>query len=326
MTVSRALRGAPGVSSDVQERIISLAKAHGYRRNPTVDILMTQLRSQRQTKFKATLGFLDFRSPEFSKNSSADGEVLTGARERAWQLGYTLDVFYKEDLRLSQKRLMQVFATRNIKGIAVLDPDRQERNIREAYHLLECYPCVCIGHTPKTSSFAYCMNDIYSSLRLIIDQLIIKGYRRIGLTSDDDYDQRGGRSGSAAYLAACLATGLDILPILYTRNGSGITISFRQWLQKAKPEAIVTDTALIADFLKELNLRIPEDVGIAHLNIVSRISAWAGIVQQNRKLGHSIVDNLVNQIQLLQRGPYEFSTGTMVVGKWQDGITLRQLI
>lgn len=324
MTVSRALRGASGVSREVREKILDLAVTHGYRRNPTVDVLMTQLRSQRQMKFKANLSFLDFRSPKLSASLSADGEVLAGAKERAWEFGYVLDVFYKHDLELSPERLKKVFATRNIKGIAVLDPDRQEQNIQRIQDLLRLYPCVCVGHTPMIATFAYCMNDIYSSLRLAIDQLISRGYRRIALTADDSYDQRGGRSGSAAYLAACLARGLETLPILYTRNGSGISTTFKQWFQKAKPEVVITDTALTMDFLKELNLRVPEDVGIAHLNIIPSNHSWAGIVQQNRKLGHSIVDNLINQIQLLQRGPSEFSAGTMVIGKWQDGITLKK--
>ena len=51
--VSLALRNDPRIPESTRKRIQTVADKMGYRRNPVVDSLMTQLRSGRQPSFQA---------------------------------------------------------------------------------------------------------------------------------------------------------------------------------------------------------------------------------------------------------------------------------
>ena len=57
--VSLALRNDPRLPLATRLRIKSVADQMGYRRNPVVDNLMTQLRAGRQPSFQANLGLVN---------------------------------------------------------------------------------------------------------------------------------------------------------------------------------------------------------------------------------------------------------------------------
>ena len=57
--VSLALRNDPRIPESTRFRIQKIAEKMGYRRNPVVDSLMTQLRADRQPTFQANLGLIN---------------------------------------------------------------------------------------------------------------------------------------------------------------------------------------------------------------------------------------------------------------------------
>src|SRR5688500_6630176 len=115
MTVSRALRGQPGVSPALAQRIRALAEKAGYQANPTVGSVMRLLRQRQASDYRENLAFV-WTHP--------GGQPLPllipwrdHARVRAERLGYRLDEFFLRAPGMGGARLRSILRTRGIRGI-----------------------------------------------------------------------------------------------------------------------------------------------------------------------------------------------------------------
>src|SRR4051812_45941293 len=92
MTVSRALRGQPGVSSSLAEKICTSAEKAGYRANPAVGSVMRFLRHRHASDYRETLAFI------WTHPGAQPLPLLIPWRDhdrsRAERLGYRLDEFF----------------------------------------------------------------------------------------------------------------------------------------------------------------------------------------------------------------------------------------
>ena len=78
----------------------------GYRPNPLVSALMTNLRSNKGYRQKPTLAFVSaFPIEEWSRNVPTFRRMLTGVTERTEQLGYALETFWLGEPGMTPKRL-----------------------------------------------------------------------------------------------------------------------------------------------------------------------------------------------------------------------------
>ncbi|MEO6244399.1 MAG: hypothetical protein ABIQ12_03105 [Opitutaceae bacterium] len=62
-TVAEALRGSPRFSAETIVRVREAARAAGYRRNPLVDAIMSEIRRSRQKQFRGVLDAIDLNRP-----------------------------------------------------------------------------------------------------------------------------------------------------------------------------------------------------------------------------------------------------------------------
>jgi LacI family transcriptional regulator len=321
-TVSLALRDDPRLRPETRRRIQKLATKMGYRTNATVANLMAQLRASRTPKYQATLGLL---------NVSSDSKILGGIRtfrewvrgchERALQLGYGLDPFWLHEPGISPARLAKILESRNIRGLiiaALLDraplPDEFEPIWRR-------FACVVVGVNPTSPPLNFSSNDQYSTALHAVQRLRSCGYRRIGLVLNPELDTMVERRFSAGFWAGLQAFDgaehIPTFPFHHTREAS-----FRAWYAQHKPDVILCDHQEIKKWVREMGIRVPDELGLAHLDRHDDLPDWSGMHQNNTLVGAAAIDMLVGQLHRNEVGIPEFPKASFIQSTWFDGPTI----
>jgi hypothetical protein len=95
----------------------------------------------------------------------------------------------------------------------------------------------------------------------------------------------------------------------------------KTWIKKNRPDAIITDLSELSDLLKELRIKVPQDVGLAALSVLDG-KADAGINQNPVEIGRAAAETLISSINHNHRGIPQFRRHILVEGFWTDGKTL----
>jgi DNA-binding LacI/PurR family transcriptional regulator len=79
----------------------------------------------------------------------------------------------------------------------------------------------------------------------------------------------------------------------------------------------------VRDWLEELGLNAPQDIGLANLNLVSDVSDWSGVDEQHQEIGAAAVDILVGALSRNELGLPPQPRRILIPGEWVPGSTLR---
>ncbi|MEJ0001073.1 MAG: LacI family DNA-binding transcriptional regulator [Verrucomicrobiota bacterium] len=119
-TVSRALQNHPSLPAATRRRIQDLAREMGYCPNPLVSALMATRNHPRSASNAATLAVLVAWHPTAKiAPLPTDRRYLTGAKQRAEELGFRFEEFWLDEPGLSQHRLGQILVNRGIVAVLV---------------------------------------------------------------------------------------------------------------------------------------------------------------------------------------------------------------
>lgn len=308
MTVSYALRDSSEVSIKERKRINKIAQTLGYRPDPLLTHLMQHLRTQRRVKSGANLGVLTMLDAPFVDR------LIGGAKGRATQLGYNLDVI---DVRSAAEKptfLMRTLRARGISGVLLapaVDPAsyrglldwNQFSAVAMTYSVVE--PHV---HRVVTHHFD---NAVHTFARLED-----RGFCRIGLAMTHDMEIRANSSYSGAYFRR--APGVQsMFPILFIDDS--VTQTIRVWFERHRPDAIVVANAhQVRDFFyPALGAKLCSSICFACLDYEEG-QGVSGIDQPFGTIGSHAVDALVAQIHRNERGVPDNPTVSMVGGHWID--------
>ena len=99
--------------------------------------------------------------------------------------------------------------------------------------------------------------------------------------------------------------------------------AFDRWLDENKPDAILCLNPVVRDWVEELGLKVPSDIGLANLNLVSDVSDWAGVNEQHEEIGAAAVDILVGALSRNELGLPPEPRRILIPGEWVPGSTLR---
>jgi len=340
-TISRALRNHPTIPKSTRDRIHDIARKEGYRPNPLVAMYQAQTRSSRPTTMQATLGWLN----DYPNTSSWNEfpwlrGYLAGARQRCADMGYRLEEInlsvsngnsYEEEV----KRVGKLLRDGGIYGIIL------PLMLNYQYLLAEWENCVVSligsGHLrPPTGSeefqaqfypqgFPLAGRDLYFNMRLAFQKLLQLGYTRIGLVYSHYLDAEANSLAQAAYLVEqAQLPESERIPILFLeRFKEGRPVAFDHWLEKNKPEAILCISPVVRDWVEELGHKVPEDIGLANLNLVADVSGWGGVNEQHEEIGASAVDILIGALSRNELGLRSKPRKVLIPGEWIPGSTLR---
>jgi DNA-binding LacI/PurR family transcriptional regulator len=325
-TVSLALRGDPQIPPATRARIERIAQRLGYARNPVVAELMSELRRNARAGYQRTLGLI---------NANLDREAfvrhrtiptyVAGCRRRAAQHGYRLDEFWLQDPDLYGERLHRILQARGIRGLLVVGLMKENRLPARFASLWPHYPVVVTGVRTRGPTLSFCCVDHHALVLEAMEQARRLGYRRPALVVDEQIDRLvDGR------FSAGMATGQRLLPpedrvegFFEVDAARADPRLFHAWLERSRPDALLTLYARVRTWLEEAGRRVPRDIGLIQLERRPDTLDWAGMDQHNDIVGEAAVDLLVAQLHRHEPGVPEFPRATLIGASWVDGATVR---
>lgn len=320
--VSLALRNDPRIPKATRERIQRTADEMGYRRNPVVDSLMTQLRAGRQPSFQANLGLINCSPQKDLSENHTFRRLREGVRRRAEQLGYGVEEFWLQQPDMRPERLKQILETRGIRGlilIASLNLDTIDEGYSRFWH---DFATAVIGVAHPDNMLNCSANDQYLTSRRAAAKVIELGYKRPILVVPADDDALLEDKFSAGFYSASRTLPakdrLNYIPFDVAAPKKAVAS-----IRKLKPDVVITNKVELYDALQAEGVKIPEELGLVHLDWHDGISHLAGMRQNNRVVGSAGVDLIVGQLQKNEYGSQEFPKVVQIESVWIDGPSVK---
>lgn len=328
MTVSLALRGDPRVASATREKVRAIAKEMGYKPNPKIATLMSEVAKTHHTESGEHLAFLTSHRTEHGwKKWDHITRYFEGARERAAEYGYVLDPFWALDPKRPATQLAKTLWSRGIKGglVAPLGADAVFGNRRTFDFDWERFSLVELDETLDSPNLIRARHDHFSGMLLLAHALESLGYRRIGLTMSRETEMRTRHRWYAAYMLWRKTRGLenDISILFYdTLDGAAA----KKWIRGSGIDVVVSVDSTLFDLLQEEGMSIPGDVGFCLLDRPETGNCpLSGIGQNARLIGQSAMDILVGLVRRGERGVPGHPSQWICDGQWIAGNSTRRV-
>ncbi|MGJ8650367.1 MAG: LacI family DNA-binding transcriptional regulator [Opitutaceae bacterium] len=320
--VSLALRNDPRIPESTRKRIQAVADEMGYRRNPVVDSLMTQLRSGRQPSFQANLGLINCSSLADLGQNHTFSRLREGVLARAELLGYGVEEYWLEQPDIKPHRLKQILQTRGIRGlvlIAALTPEMIHEGYSEFWNE---FACAVLGVTHLHNHLDCSTNDQYLTARGATEKVFELGYKRPMLFLPPQDDELLDNKFSAGFCSVASRfkpkNRLSPLPLDLEKLDAAIAS-----IQEQKPDVVITNKIELYDAMIAAGVSVPKEVGFVHLDWHDAIEHVAGMRQNNRIVGSAGVDLVVGQLQKNEYGPQQFPKVVQIESVWVDGPSLK---
>ena len=91
-----------------------------------------------------------------------------------------------------------------------------------------------------------------------------------------------------------------------------------------RPEVVLSLHLKVQQWLLNLGLRIPDDVGFVDLDCADRGGTRAGVYQHHERVGALALDTLMLLRQRNERGIPEVPQLTLLEGAWVEGATIKK--
>lgn len=322
MTVSLALRHHPSIPEATRDRIIKLAEEHHYQPDAALAALNAYRIAQSPACFHGTLGWLtSFPTKSGWKEMIQVDGYYEGICQRAEELGYRIGEFWTKEQGLNAKRASQILMARNVQGLIVAPHPTPLGEIDLEW---EQFSAVALGYSLHRPRLHVVMNHQFRNMKRAAECLYELGYRRIGLAipSDERIDHN--------YLGGFFVAQWDFppeakrLPPLIDQTFSQET--FLTWFKHTTPDAVIvsaTTAYKVIDWLNEINLRVPEDIGLAVASVPYTDNFISGIDEKACAVGRQAVDYVVGMIHRNERGVPGQASSVLLEGVWKDAKTTR---
>jgi DNA-binding LacI/PurR family transcriptional regulator len=319
-TVSFALRDDPRITKARREEIKRVAEELGYRPNPLVNSLMTQLRGKRSLPTGNLVALLCFHdSPALYRKDPFYKGIHDSCRQRCAELGYAFDLIPAGEVNKRPEHFNRVLKARSVTGVLIPPVPPSSRpellDFRNLAVVKIGYTCPQVGAHRVVPFHAQAMRH---TLRILKD----RGYRRIGFIFHKDIDLYTNYEFVAFatrhnYEAGDLA--IPFLPIDQTTQVEAV----KRHILRFQPDIIVGDHGRVYEIIRKAGLRMPEDVEFCCLNTIHTQDKTAGFHQNIPLLGEEAINLLDNLIRQNRRGIPEYPVSLKVGGYWIDGPTMR---
>jgi DNA-binding LacI/PurR family transcriptional regulator len=245
MSVSRALRGAPGVGKVLRARVESLAREMGYSPDPVLSALNAHRTRKLDSKESSTLVLVhDFptTSGMFAHHPFIQS-YYAGFQRQASALGYRTEPFCLRDPGMTPLRAAGILYHRGIRGVifAPLPPARKTRWLRLP---VDHFAVVALGPSLLRPAVDRVAIRFHRSVKIACHHLRHLGYRRIGLALPELVDQKFGYVFSDTLRGEQLRyprTG-TVPPLIWSRKSPAAEIKreIRVWNRAHRPDALLT--------------------------------------------------------------------------------------
>jgi LacI family transcriptional regulator/LacI family fructose operon transcriptional repressor len=319
-TVSLALRHDRRIPEATREHIAKVAGKLGYKPHPLLSAYASarRARSAPASTSGATLAFI-IRA---DREGDARREHLAGARAAAESQGYRIETFIVGDAAdgVSDTRLNTILLTRNIHGIIIAPlPEAHGHFTLEWAAFSSCV----IEYTFTEPALDRVVHDSYAGMRLALAKCRERGCRRVGLVlTEAGYERTEGLNDAAFWNEQKSRAGnLAPIPPLHLDNRD--TRDFGEWLEKYRPETVITSSIIIERIWSFITSRFRDRTPVLiNLNVKAGMP-FPGIDQNSRELGATAARMVIDKLNRNDRGVPSVRQTVLIPGQWVEGHTLR---
>jgi len=347
-TVSRALRNDPRISKKTRERVKQLSEELGYRPNPFVSALMSQVHPYRRARGHASIAVLDCWPSGISPFWLQ--QYREGITERASQLGYKPEQISFHDMANEPRQVHKVLTARGIRGLLVLPvPYGTDLTGLDFSHLAGA----TIDFSLKEPKLNRSAPDYFEGMRLALNRLTERGYHRIGFCTHKGENTLVGSRWQGALMVwqsqirhkdrlAMHVNSFDQLhaATLTMRKAEEYWADkrdeFARWLKRCNPEVVLSNDFFFFDWLRGMGVDVPGEIRFASLSVdpdpreqsrfrgkeTSRTrETLTGINQHHRSVGAAAVDLIVGQFNRNDYGLSHPEKTVLIESRWSNGDT-----
>jgi len=317
MTVSFALRADPKVKAATRDKIMQKAEEMGYRPDPEIVRLMHRVRNnpnletaEKLVVFNAEEDQRAFRRDVFTQS------VIQSTNSRLQRHGFTLDEYWFGEGEFDPDRIGRQLLERKVQGILI--PPLGDKFPSNFAFPWDKFTVVSVEERPTAPPVHRVHPDHYKNMQLLLEQLLVDGFRRIGFLSTRYMLGRDNYAYFGAFHAFCHYQRHDeIAYIPPLPNGDDVP-ALRSWYDEHRPEVIILTASWMEGVIRTgLGLAIPEEVSLVTLG--SEFERMAGIDQQVNVLGHATADLLMAHVLRHERGIPAHPKTMMIRGEWKEG-------
>jgi LacI family transcriptional regulator len=325
--VSLALRGDPSIPATTRERVREAANRLGYRVNPTVSQLMSELRKSGARRARHTLALCNaYPDRTAFRTHPTIPTYVAGCRQRAMQQGYGVDEFWLHDPALDGERLNEILQARGIRGLIVIGMMEENRLPTRFATTWQRHACVVTGVRTHEPTLSFCCVDHHALVLQAVEAALELGYRRPALVMDPKIDRLVEGRFSAGMLIGqqTLPSRQRVKPFTDIAAADTDPTIFHQWLEKEQPDVLFTLYHRVRRWVEATGRKVPQDIGLIQLERRRERSDWAGMDQHNDRTGEAAVDMLMSLLSNHEAGVPEYPRATLIGASWVPGATVRK--
>ena len=274
-TVSRALRGQPGLAPETRFRVLEAAAEIDYKvEDPGEAEAAGPPRAGGAADKTTLLGMLVYAQPESLGSNGTFVRMLRGASEAARQLGVGLHVDYvqpEEAARIHERAHQPLLLRRGeLAGLLMIGlfPAASVAELNKRV------PCVRMHLRDFDTPLDCIAQDDHAATDALVAHLVARGHERIGFfCTRGDLRFTYGRMRFAAYLESLVHHGLKLDPELWVRGAEAddpASVAEAMGRAEALSRSGVTAWVGVHDIwayrlmrhLQDAGLRVPRDVAL----------------------------------------------------------------
>jgi len=317
MAVSLALRGSERISAETRKRVRTEAERLGYRRDPTLSALSRYRHASDAGHYRETVAFVTkWREPQGWRENYVY-RFFKGARAAADRTGYRIEPFWLGEYNTGTKA-SAVLAARGIRGL-LLAPMEQPGAISLTW---DKFATVAVGPTLLQPAVDRVLHDYEGSMRLILEELLIRGYRRPALILPPRVDRITERQVANTFLAE-QRRNPALRHALTWFSDDETARTFTIWVRKHRPDCLITLSGQSIEWLRADGWRVPEEIGCVNLHIKLCNAGWSGIDYGAEEIGAAALDRLDLLLQRNALGLPVRAVKTLLLGRWVQGTWVR---
>lgn len=303
-TVSLALRNHPSLPKSTRERIQNLANEMGYRPDPALSALVAYRQATKNQPTEQVIAWIiNLQDPSRFENNHIHKNLVEGAKERAKELGYKLDLFWYGSEYKDCKSLNRVLKARGIQGVIFGAFDYRD----EPFELdWDHFSVMKINQVPRNLNFDAILCNQIEAVSLAIDDLQRVGAKRFGIALSEFEEVNKQFMFGAGFYANRRKINPEnwIEPFYFSHSADyseNVIPSVLEWAREQKLDAIISNW----NNIDEVAHTLTEDGNpcrFVPLDANERTREFGGINQDHRESGRRAIDMAVGQIKTFRRG------------------------
>jgi LacI family transcriptional regulator len=294
-TVSRALRNDNSVKFETRDKVMEYAKTYGYQ----INLSALQLRGTKKNVIAVLV-------PNINHNFFSN--IVSIITNLAYNNGYVVSVFQSNENYLQEKQIIETLIQNNVAGViasvSMETVDSEHLKQLKNYKIpLVLFDRICLDiDVPKVT-----VNN-FEIVEEAVEILIKQGYKKIAHISGTNR-LNVFRDRQSGYLSALKNHNLNYNRTLIIDSDFNIEEGKKAtgllFQEKIKPDALICDSHLLtlgAIFkLRELNLSIPEDIGMVGFSdnpyVEVTCSEIISIVQPDEAIAKTAFEIMMKKIE-----------------------------